>query len=213
MNQPMIIGICGGSGSGKSTLQRRLSEYFKDLKPTVFTLDNYYRPIQEQVLDENGEVNFDLPTALDIDRLVNDFNQLVQGNSIEVIEYKFNTPDREDVLLTIEPSSLIIVEGLFILHYEEIRKQLDYQIFVDVDLDVQLDRRIYRDEELRGYSREGIIYQWNNHVLPCFEKYLEPYKADSDFIFINNNLADEEFIRLIDSLKQNEKFKTLVEVH
>lgn len=209
----MIIGICGGSGSGKSTLQRRLSTRFKELKPTVFTLDNYYRPIQEQFRDENGEVNFDLPTALDTDRLFADFEKLTNGETIEVIEYKFNTPDKEDVLLTIEPSSFIVVEGLFIFHYPEIRERLDFSIFVDLDIDIQLDRRIYRDQELRGYSREAIIYQWENHVLPCFAQYLEPYKETSDFIFINNQMADEEFIRLIDTLKQHKKFKQLVEVH
>lgn len=209
----MIIGICGGSGSGKSTLQKRLSNYYKDIKPTVFTLDNYYRPIQEQFRDENNEVNFDLPTALNTEMLFNDFNQLISGKPIEVVEYKFNNSDGEDTLLTLEPSPLIIVEGLFIFHYEEIRNQLDFTIFVDVDLDVQLDRRIYRDQELRGYSREGIIYQWENHVLPCFYNYLEPHKEQSDFIFVNNNMADDEFIRLIDTLKQNKKFGKLVQIH
>ncbi len=59
----MIIGICGGSGSGKTTLLKRLRDHFKDLNPSVFTMDNYYLPIDKQHKDPKGEYNFDLPTA------------------------------------------------------------------------------------------------------------------------------------------------------
>ena len=61
----MIIGICGGSGSGKTTLLNRLKEEFKHSNPSVISLDNYYLPIEKQEKDDNGKVNFDLPTALD----------------------------------------------------------------------------------------------------------------------------------------------------
>jgi len=201
-NNHFIIGICGGSGSGKTTLLKRLSNYYADQKPTIFSMDNYYRPKQEQFVDENGEINFDLPTALKTEQLFDDFNQLINGNSIEVIEYHFNTPDKKNVLITLEPSPIIIIEGLFLFHYKEIREKLDYGIFVDVDLQVQLDRRIYRDQETRGYSREAIMYQWNHHVMPCFNNYLLPYKDQSDFIFLNESQADEEFKRLTEDLDQ-----------
>ena len=72
----MIIGICGGSGSGKTTLLKRLYTKHKDLRPSVFSMDNYYRPIEQQFVDENGEVNFDLPTALDEEKLVSDLQKL-----------------------------------------------------------------------------------------------------------------------------------------
>ena len=72
----MIIGICGGSGSGKTTLLKRLATHFEEMKPTVFSMDNYYLPLDEQFRDENNQVNFDLPTALDKSALVTDLQTL-----------------------------------------------------------------------------------------------------------------------------------------
>lgn len=192
----MIIGICGGSGSGKTTLLKRLARGYEHLNPTVFSMDNYYLPKQDQLIDVNGEVNFDLPTALDRPKLIDDLNQLASGNPIEVKEYHFNAPPHKNVLITLEPSELIIVEGLFLFHYDEIIPMLDYSVFIDVDEAIQLDRRLYRDQETRGYSREAILYQWNNHVQPCYEQFLAPYKKIADFSFKNEEDFDGEYTRL-----------------
>jgi uridine kinase len=193
----MIIGICGGSGSGKTTLLKRISKELKHLEPSIFSMDNYYLPIHKQEKDANGEINFDLPTALDKRRLVQDLYDLMNGLPIEVKEYHFNAPPDKNTLITIQPSKLIIVEGLFLFHYEEVRKLIDFSIFMEVDPSTQLDRRLYRDQETRGYSREAILYQWDNHVLPCFQQFLLPYEHDAHFRFHNDSRADDEFERLM----------------
>ncbi|TXI85372.1 MAG: uridine kinase [Crocinitomicaceae bacterium] len=200
--ETMIIGICGGSGSGKTTLLKRLSQRFKTLNPSVFSMDNYYKPIHFQHVDENGEVNFDLPSALNENQLVADLNQLVKGEPIEVIEYHFNAPPDKNVLITIQPSDLVIVEGLFLFHYPGVKNALDFSVFIDVDLDVQLDRRLYRDQETRGYTRESILYQWKNHVTPCYTNYLLPYRDEAHFKFRNDHHADEDFEKLVEILEQ-----------
>ena len=192
----MIVGICGGSGSGKTTLLNRLFREFSHLKPSVFSMDNYYLTIENQHIDENGEYNFDLPTALDTGKLISDLRQLTSGEEIIVKEYHFNSPPDKNVLVTVQPSELIIVEGLFLFHYPEVRELLDYSIFITVDPAVQLDRRLYRDQETRGYSREEILYQWENHVKPCYENYLLPYEKDANFRFRNDAHADEDFSSL-----------------
>lgn len=196
----MIIGICGGSGSGKTTLLKRLASHFAEVSPTVFSMDNYYLPIEQQLVDKNGEVNFDLPSALDKNTLIADLTALKSGDSIEVKEYHFNAPPGKNVLITLEFSPVIIVEGLFLFHYQEVRDLIDFSIFMDVDPEIQLDRRLYRDQETRGYSREAILYQWENHVLPCFDQFLMPYKEAADFHFRNDHLADQEFKRLLQDL-------------
>jgi uridine kinase len=193
----MIIGICGGSGSGKTTLLKRISKELKHLEPSIFSMDNYYLPIHKQEKDANGEINFDLPSALDKNKLVQDLHDLMNGLPIEVKEYHFNAPPDKNTLITIQPSKLIIVEGLFLFHYEEVRELIDFSIFMEVDPSTQLDRRLYRDQETRGYSREAILYQWDNHVLPCFQNYLLPYEHDADFRFHNDSRADDEFERLM----------------
>lgn len=195
-----VIGICGGSGSGKTTLLNRLAEHYQSYEPSVFSMDNYYKPIEQQTTDKDGIVNFDLPTALDKETLEEDLKKLIAGEPIEVFEYQFNA-SHKNVLITIEPSELIIVEGLFVFEYENVLSMLDFGIFVDVDPSIQLDRRIYRDQESRGYSRSEILYQWDNHVVPCYEKYLAPHETKADFIYHNDSRAENDFQRLLKVLE------------
>lgn len=203
IKNPFVIGICGGSGSGKTTLLKRLSESFSNLSTAVFSMDNYYFPIEKQAKDKNGIVNFDLPTALNEAKLTSDLLQLIKGEPIEVKEYFFNSPPDKNVLITIEPADLLIVEGLFLFHYKEVSKAIDYSVFVDVDHGIQLDRRLYRDQETRGYKRSDILYQWDNHVLPCYEQFIEPYRNNADFVFRNDQNADSDFESLRNNLMQN----------
>lgn len=198
----MVIGICGGSGSGKTTLLNRLSAQFSDLKPSIFSMDNYYKPIEQQSLDENGIVNFDLPTALDEQRLGADLKKLISGKPIEIEEYHFNAPPGLKTYVTIEPSKLVIVEGLFLFHYKEVFDALDFSVFVSVDTPTQLNRRIIRDEISRGYKRDEIIYQWEKHVLPCYENYLLPYESVADFRFRNDEHADADFNALTEEINR-----------
>ncbi|MEX1192771.1 MAG: AAA family ATPase [Brumimicrobium sp.] len=192
-----VIGICGGSGSGKTTLLNRLSEHYSNYSPSVFSMDNYYKPIEEQIKDNNGVVNFDLPTALNQEKLESDLKKLISGESIEVFEYQFNAGNNKHVLITIDPSDLIIVEGLFVFEYEKVYKMLDFSIFVDVDPAIQLDRRIYRDQESRGYTRSEILYQWENHVIPCYDQFLAPHETKADFIYHNDSRSESDFKRLL----------------
>ena len=205
--KPFVVGICGGSGAGKTTLLRRLSESFGGVTPSVFSMDNYYHPIEMQAIDQNGKVNFDLPGALDQGKLETDLHELVSGNPIEVKEYFFNAPPNKNVLLTIQPSEVVIVEGLFLFHYEKVFEKLDFSIFVDVDHQTQLDRRIYRDQETRGYKRSEIIYQWDNHVMPCYQNFIEPYINQAHFVFRNDQHADEDFIQLFHKLSSLTKME------
>lgn len=199
--KPFVIGICGGSGSGKTTILKRLAEDFEDSKPALFTMDNYYIPMESQIKDHNGVINFDLPSALDEQMLTHDLSRLTSGQGIEVKEYFFNTAPGKNVLLSIEPSQLVLVEGLFLFHYEGVRRLVDYSIFVDVNPNIQLDRRIYRDQETRGYKRSDIIYQWEHHVIPCYENYIIPYKEEAHFHFRNDQNAEADYAQLVSELK------------
>lgn len=204
----IIIGISGGSGAGKTTLLRRLGEVLHQQKPSIFSMDNYYNTIDNQQKDTRGVINFDLPTALNEQQLTTDLIALSNGVPIEVKEYFFNSNPAKNVLLTIQPSRILIVEGLFLYHYVGVRNLLDYTIFVDVEQNVQLDRRIYRDQETRGYRRSDIIYQWENHAVPCFNEFILPYKKEASFIYRNNHHADEDFRKLLLSLQS--RFPTLM---
>jgi uridine kinase len=206
-HSPLVIGICGGSGSGKTTLLKRISSEINQLSPAIFSMDNYYHPIEKQLKDANGEYNFDLPSALDEVKMSMDLSALLSGKTLEIKEYHFNAPPNKNTLLTIHPSPVVIVEGLFLFHYKKVREMIDFSIFMEVDTAIQLDRRLYRDQETRGYTREAIIYQWENHVKPCFKQFLLPYEHQADFRFHNDGRADDEFERLMYDL--NKRFAQL----
>jgi len=200
--KPFVIGICGGSGSGKTTLLRKLKNTLGQERVSVFTMDNYYLPKEQQAKDKNNVINFDLPTALDEKKLNEDLSAIVGGQNIEVKEYFFNAPVNHTKTIVIHPKEILIVEGLFLFHFEFVKKMLDFSIYVEVSPKHQLSRRIERDQKTRGYSKEDITYQWYEHVVPCFEKYILPYKHEASFIFKNDDTAKENVALLKSTLSK-----------
>ena len=195
-----VIGICGGSGAGKTTLINALKTKLDHLNPCVLSMDNYYKAIEKQAKDENGATNFDLPSALDEDKLTHDLNLLLKGEEVHLKEYSFNTQEDENQFVLCA-EEIIIVEGLFTLHYPGVKAKLDYSIYVDLDKEEQLKRRIKRDTQSRGYSEEMIRYQWTNHVLPCYAQFLQPYKNEVDFVFHNDDRSEADFQKLMRELQ------------
>ena len=183
---PYLVGIVGGSASGKTTFLRELVARIPPKMCSVVSQDNYYRHIDEQERDKQGIPNFDLPTAIHRDRLVDDIAKLMRGESVVRTEYTFNQRDRIGHLITTEPAPVIVIEGLFIFHYEEIRNQLDLRVFIDADVELCRTRRIARDQHERGYTPDSTIYLWANHVLPAYERFILPYRAESHLIVANH---------------------------
>lgn len=201
-NIKFIVGITGGSGVGKTTLIEGLKAEF-DGKVSTFSLDNYYLDKDLQERDENGVVNFDLPTALDVDKMKFDLLQLKSGTPIRQKVYQFNNPSEEDSFNIISPTDLLIVEGLFVMHYEFVKDLLDYSVYLSVNRDLQLKRRLSRDVQERNYSESDVIYQWENHVIPSYENFVKPYKESADLIITNNEQFDENIHILTSVIHDN----------
>ena len=196
-----IVGITGGSGVGKTTLINQLYEEFQG-KVSTFSLDNYYLPKEEQIKDENGVINFDLPTALDAENLERDIQLLTKGERIIQPVYRFNNPSHEKSVIYIEPRELLIVEGLYVMHYPFLRNVLDYSVYLTVDKTLQLERRLQRDVRERNYKEADILYQWHNHVLPSYDAHVRPYKKDADLIITNNEKFDDNIHILMDKIHE-----------
>jgi len=191
-----IVGITGGSGVGKTTLINQLYAEF-DGKVSTFSLDNYYLPKEEQIKDENGVINFDLPSALHAENLKRDIELLVNGVRIEQPIYGFNNPTHEKAVIYIEPRELLIVEGLYVMYYPFLRNVLDYSVYLTVDKELQLERRLQRDMRERNYAKEDVIYQWYNHVIPSYDAHVRPFKKDAHLIITNNEKFDDNIHILI----------------
>ncbi len=185
-NKPFLIGICGGSGSGKTTFIDTLRKDFSERKVSLISQDDYYLPKDQQVRDENGTINFDLPSCIDSDAFYNDLKKLLGGSTVQKEEYTFNNKSKTPTIKTFYPTEIILVEGLFIFHFPEIAKLLDLKIFLDAKENLKLIRRIKRDRIERNYPLDDVLYRYEHHVLPSFDQYLKPYKDSCDLI-INNN--------------------------
>jgi len=197
-----IIGVTGGSGVGKTTLIKKLYQEFKG-RVSTFSLDNYYLPKEHQYVDENGVINFDLPTALDQNRIQMDLTRLIEGKTIEQEIYGFNNPGAEKEKIEIEPKELLIVEGLFVMHYPFVRDVLQYSVYLSVKPELQLKRRMVRDVNERNYSEADVLYQWHNHVIPSYQNYVRPFKESSSLIITNNDHFDENIHTLTDVISKN----------
>ncbi len=192
----MVIGICGGSGSGKTTIIEEIMNLMKEHHPALLSLDNYYRDISEQAVDENGKVNFDLPDAIDSDQFVSDLKKLISGEDLRIKKYTFNVHRGENQYLDIPYSKIILTEGIFLFHIPEAMKLIDLKIYVELDHDLQLQRRLERDVKERGYDQNDVLYQWHHHVLPAYEKYIRIHKDEADIVILN----DGDFNHLIDQV-------------
>lgn len=186
-----VLGIAGGSASGKTSFLRELEKTMPEGSICIVSQDNYYRPKEEQQRDAQGEVNYDLPTSIDRDAFHRDVLALIAGETISKQEYTFNNPEAKPRTVTVHPSAIIVVEGLFVFHYKEIRDLLDLRVYLDVREEIKLQRRIQRDAMERGYSETTVRYQWNNHVLPSYKKFLKPYRDEAHLVITNNITYDK----------------------
>lgn len=195
-----LFGISGSSGSGKSFIVKFLKSSLGPEVLSVIYHDNYYKKREDQEKDRRGNYNFDLPSSFHQDELVEDLIKIKSGKSIIRKEYTFNNPRINPRSLRVEPKPIIILEGLFLFNDPNISKFLDKKIFIDCDLNVMIDRRITRDHEKRGYDKSDVLYKYNNHVLPAFNKFILPHKNKSDLIVNNsknNNSAPEAILEYI----------------
>jgi uridine kinase len=185
-----VIGIAGGSGSGKTTLANELMSQLEPSTP-ILSLDDYYKPLQEQFIDTNGYHNFDLPTSLNLDQFEKDLI-LLKGasNRLEIVKYDINNPDAEQELVKIEPKNFLITEGIFLFERPEITALIDVLIFVETDIDIMFKRRLKRDVEERNIESELIRYQWINHFVPAYEQCILPKKTQADLIVSGNSSFD-----------------------
>jgi len=149
-------------------------------------MDNYYFPREQQYTDSQGVTNFDLPESIDIKGFLTDLKTLQSGNEVVRTEYTFNNEKKEAGVITVSPSKVIIVEGLFVFYDQELFDQIDLKIIVHAPDSIKCIRRIKRDRVERNYPVEDVLYRYEHHVLPTYRRFIEPYLDDVDFV-VNNN--------------------------
>ena len=182
---PNIVLMCGPSCAGKTFL----AEYIKSLNPKTVTLigfDSYCVDYGHLTPEEIKNVNYDCPDAYDGHLLASHVKLLKEGKSIDRPIYEFATHHRSKETVKINPSDIIIVEGIMTFQYPELIKLADLKVFVDAEESVRFSRRFERDQKERGRSPESIIYQFNHTVIPMQKIYIDPMKNIADLVIENN---------------------------
>ena len=178
-----------------------MSSCFKPHEICLISQDNYYKSRDQQPIDENGVKNFDLPVSIDREAFQQDLLKLKAGQNVIKNEYTFNNPQAETKLLEFKAAPIIVVEGLFVQYFEEISNELDLRVFIEAKDHVKLGRRIKRDQVERGYDIDDVLYRYQYHVMPVYERLIEPLKHNSDLVIPNNSKFERALDDLVGYLK------------
>ena len=193
----MIIGVAGGSGSGKTTFcLRLLQKYPKDI--LLLRCDDYYKPTDGMSEEEKAKINYDCPSAFDIDLLVSHIRLLRSGECVDLPIYDYSVHNRRRETKRVTPMPVIIVEGIIAFSCRELRDIFDLKVFVDANEDARLERRIERDVNTRARTRESVTEQFYNTVKPMHEKYVEPCKVYADII-VRGGGFNEEGLKFVEN--------------
>lgn len=178
----LFIGICGASGSGKSTLAAELSTMV-NRSILIINQDAYYRNHPDLSFEERCRLNYDEPSIFDHDLLLHDIKELLDGKRVPQKRYDYANhcrADQEGVFL--EPRDVIIVEGIHAFYDERLRDMMDLMIYMRVEPDICLLRRIQRDINERGRAIDNISEQYTTTVKPMFDQYIRNYEQYADII-------------------------------
>ena len=177
----IFIGICGASGSGKSTLADSLAASLGD-HALVLQQDCYYKDHSHLPFEERCRLNYDEPAIFDHDALLQDVTDLMNGKSVTRKGYDYANHRRADTQELIAPPDVLILEGIHSFHDERLLALMYLKLYMNVDADICLLRRIERDIIERGRSIDSISDQYRSTVRPMFEKYIRNYVNLADVI-------------------------------
>ena len=194
----VILGIAGGTGSGKTFIVDNLLSIYNSNNINVINLDSYYKDLSHMGHQDRVKQNFDHPDSIDIDLIISHLKQVSDGNDTDIPIYDFLNHVRLEKTKTISQSNVIIVEGIFALHYMQLRKLYTLNIFIETSEDIRFQRRLSRDTRERGRTISSIKDQFESTVLPMHEKFIGPSKQFADMIIDGNS----NIINIIRSIKE-----------
>ncbi|MBA0759410.1 hypothetical protein Gotri_022302 [Gossypium trilobum] len=134
-------------------------------------------------LNFNDTVLFLSADAFDTEKLLDSIENLRHDRAVDIPNYDFKSyksnafPARR-----VNPSDVIILEGILIFHDPRVRELMNMKIFVDTDADVRLARRIRRDTVDKGRDIGAVLDQYSKFVKPAFDDFILPTKKYADII-------------------------------
>ena len=167
------------------------------LAAPVIGLDAYYRDLVHLPLEQRALSNFDIPDALDGELLIGHMRRLASGAAADIPVYDFTRHIRSAAVQRVEPSAFVVVEGLFTLHWEDLRRLLDVKVFVTAEHEVCLARRIERDVRERGRTPESVLQQYAATVRPMADKHVLPTRRFADMVLDGTGSLDQSVMSVL----------------
>lgn len=192
-----IIGICGGTCSGKSTISEKLKDYYKKTGVNKINTDSYYKDHSDLSFKERSQINFDHPNSIDFELLIKHLNNLIKNNSIKEPVYSYKSHKRLKKNKLLKPKRIIILEGLHIFCNAELINLIDFGLFLNLDSVTRLERRIKRDINERGRTKEEVINRFNEMCEPMYQEFIFPSRTKANVIINSNQKSINEVINLI----------------
>ena len=177
----LFIGICGASGSGKSTLAEALCNRLGD-NCYVIQQDAYYYDHPDLTFEERTVLNYDEPGIFDHDLLLEDIEKLMAGQTTTRKKYDYAQHRRVECDEIITPHEVMILEGIHCFHDKRLCDKMYLKLYMNVEPDICLLRRIQRDIKERGREIDGISTQYLSTVKPMYDKYIRNYVDAADVI-------------------------------
>ncbi len=181
-----LFGVAGGSGSGKTYFAQAVRQALGKELCTTILQDSFYIDQSAKFDRDGGAVNFDHPDSIDFQLLAQCLKAFKGGNSFEVPIYDFATHKRLPRKTKVEPKPIVIVDGILLLHFPEVRELFDDTVYFDTPEDLRFKRRMDRDVRERGRTARGVTAQFQNQVKPMHDQFVEPSK-----LFAKKIIKDE----------------------
>lgn len=200
----MLIGIAGPSGSGKTALARKLEAALPG-ETSIVSLDSYYRELSHLSLDERTHVNFDHPDSLDWPLFLDHLDRIGRGEAIPEPVYRFDQHNRAPDVTWVEPADWVLIEGILVLHREDVRARLELKVYVETPDELCLRRRIDRDTAERGRTTESVHWQYARTVRPMAAEFVWPQRHVADVTVSGQEPFDASVARVLGALGLRER--------
>ena len=199
----LFIGICGASGSGKSTLAYELVRDM-GVHSLVLNQDAYYLDHPDLTFEERTRLNYDEPFIFDHDLLYRDVCSLMEGKSITRKAYDFSQHRRSDTDEIIDPTGVevLIVEGIHAFYDQRLLDKMFLKLYINVEPDICLLRRIRRDIKDRGRQIDNIAQQYLTTVKPMYDQYIRNYIHSADVVVMKGG-KDTRIVPILAGYVQN----------